>query len=387
MSVVGAIPQANPRASFQERREEIRIATDRVLDSGRYILGSECEAFEQEFASHRGFSHGVGVASGTDALTLALRAVGVAPGDGVITVSNTAVATVAAIELVGATPLLVDVDPARFTMDPERLESLIRELSKAGSGVIPKAIVPVHLYGQMADMSAIMDVAARHGLIVVEDCAQAHGADLDGRPAGTWGVCGCFSFYPTKNLPAMGDGGLIATSDSDIAESVRRLRQYGWVERCESQTVGTNSRLDELQAAILRVNLRYLKRDNDRRRVIADRYDSGLPKSVATPKRAMNSTHAFHQYVVQVEGRDAFREHLSDGAIGTLIHYPVPVHLQGAYRGRLLGGESLPVTESLAHRIVSLPIFPQLALADVDRVTLRSAEWSVASVEVGVAGR
>ena len=290
------IPQAAPGYAYTERRVEIDEVTRRVLESGTYILGPQVEAFEEEFAAYIGVRHGVGVANGTDALELALRAIGIGPGDAVFTVSHTAVATVAAIGRCGALPVFVDVDPSTYTMDPEKLASAIRSSDKRRD-IRPAAVVPVHLYGQMADMPAILDLSRAAGLKVVEDCAQAHGARLAGRRAGTWGDAAAFSFYPTKNLGAFGDGGLVATDDAALASNVRRLRQYGWSEARVSIRPGANSRLDELQAAILRVGLRYLDADNERRRATARLYDQlgcsrawALRQSRPAPSTSTTST-------------------------------------------------------------------------------------------------
>jgi dTDP-4-amino-4,6-dideoxygalactose transaminase len=355
------IPQNHPQANVLAHKAEIEAAMARVLSSGWYILGEEVAAFEREFASYIGSSHAIGVASGTDAIQIALRALGVGAGDVVATVSHTAVATVAAIELAGATPLLVDIDPQTFTMDAERLERAIgREV---------KAIVAVHLYGHPADLRAVLPIAERFGAALIEDCAQSHGAALDGRVTGTWGRLGAFSFYPTKNLGALGDGGAVVTSDAELAARIRSLREYGWRERYVSSEAGLNSRLDELQAAILRVKLGYLDVENARRREIASWYNElldGLPLTL--PKIAAGATHVYHQYVVRSDRRDALREHLKASNIGALIHYPVPVHLQPAYRDRVLRAGTLAVTEAAAREVLSLPMFPELERTQAERV-------------------
>ncbi len=359
------IPQTNPKAGYLARRGEIDAAVARVLDSGWYILGAEVAGFEREFASYIRVGHAVGVGSGTDALQLALRACGVGAGDLVITVSHTAVATVAAIGLCGAGPVFVDIDPTTFTMEPERLEEAIR---KSHGGRL-KAVVPVHLYGLPADMASIGEIARRHGLRVVEDCAQSHGASIDGRKTGTFGDIAAFSFYPTKNLGALGDGGMVTTGDPDLAEHVRRLREYGWRERYVSGEPGLNSRLDELQAAILRVKLRYLDEDNASRRRIAGLYDSLLTGTgLVLPRGRAGAEHVYHQYVIRSRERDALRRHLRERGIGTLVHYPVPVHLQPAYAASPGEGRRLPHTEKVAGEILSLPIYPELDEESVRRV-------------------
>ena len=272
MSQLPMIPQTDPRASYLEHKAEIDTAIQRVLDSGWYILGKEVDAFERAFAAYVGITHAIGVANGTDALELALRACGIGPGDLVFTVSHTAVATVAAIELVGATPVLVDIDPATYTLDPNCLEAALAH-PPAGR---PKAVIPVHLYGQPADMPAILELVRRYDLYIIEDCAQSHGAKLAGRMTGSWGDIAAFSFYPTKNLGALGDGGMVVTKDHDLAEKVQLLRQYGWKKRYVSEYPGGNSRLDELQAAILHSKLPYLDLENHRRREIASQYSELL---------------------------------------------------------------------------------------------------------------
>jgi dTDP-4-amino-4,6-dideoxygalactose transaminase len=303
----------------------------------------------------------VGVGSGTEAVHLALRACGVGPGDAVLTVSHTAVATVAAIELAGAAAVLVDIDPATYTMSPASLEEALGRL-RPGAGR-PRAVIPVHLYGQPADMPAIMDIARRHGLLVIEDCAQAHGAALAGRLAGTWGDAAAFSFYPTKNLGALGDGGAVAAATPELAGRLRMLREYGWRERYVSELPGgMNARLDEVQAAILRVKLRHLDADNRRRREHAARYDALLADSGLTlPSPRQSATHVYHQYVVAAPRRDELREHLRAGGVGTLIHYPVPVHLQPAYAGRVAVPVPLRHTEQACRHILSLPMYPELS--------------------------
>jgi dTDP-4-amino-4,6-dideoxygalactose transaminase len=378
------IPQTDPRANYLAHKDEIDAAIAAVLTGGRYILGEQVAVFEREFAAYLGAGHAIGVGSGTDALHLALRACDVGPGDRVFTVSHTAVATVAAIELTGATPVLVDIDPATFTMDPNRLEEAVRaedgekrkekgerragnELSLASGLSSPvsrrrSAVISVHLYGHPADMAAILEIARRYNLWVIEDCAQSHGATIDGQKTGTFGDIAAFSFYPTKNLGALGDGGAVVTSDPALAEQTRLLREYGWRERYVSAIPGLNSRLDELQAAILRVKLRYLDTENARRRALAAEYDRLLADSgVRTPSTRPDASHVFHQYVIRSNRRDALQAYLRSQGIGTLIHYPAPVHAQPAYAGRLSIGEGLPHTEAAGREILGLPMFPELS--------------------------
>lgn len=362
------IPQSNPKAGYETRRAEINAALARVLDSGWYILGTEVRAFEQEFAAFIGPDrHAVGVASGTDALQLALRAGGVGPGDAVLTVSHTAVATVTAIVLCGAAPVFVDIDPATFTLDPNCLEETLRERDRRGL-TRPKAVVPVHLYGHPADMTAIGEIARRHELLIVEDCAQSHGARRQGRMTGAWGDLAAFSFYPTKNLGALGDGGLVVTGDAGLAEQVRLLRQYGWSTRYVSAIPGDNSRLDEMQAAILRVKLPTLNADNARRRDIARHYQTLLTGAeLALPETATDIEHVFHQYVVRSPARDKLRDFLQVNGVGTTIHYPVPVHHQPAYT-RFADGCALPRTDAAAASVLSLPMFPELTETEAETV-------------------
>jgi len=358
------IAQTNPKAGYLAHQVEIDAALRRVVESGWYILGPEVDAFETEFAAYCGVAHGVAVASGTDALELALRACGVAPGHAVFTVSHTAVATVAAIERCGAEPVLVDIEPTTYTLDPNALDDALQ----GWQGARPAAVVPVHLYGQMADMPAILAIAARHGLRVIEDCAQAHGASLSGRGAGTWGDAAAFSFYPTKNLGALGDGGAVVTADADIARRVRELRQYGWRERYISAVPGINSRLDELQAAVLRVKLRHLDVGNERRRVIASAYrDSLAGTSLGLTTCRPEAVHVYHQFVVRSPSRARLQAHLKLRGIGTLIHYPEPVHRQPAYAGRLVHGDQSHA-EQAAASVLSLPMYPELEDSQVAQV-------------------
>jgi dTDP-4-amino-4,6-dideoxygalactose transaminase len=351
------IPQTDPKAAYLAQRREIDVALARVLQGGRYILGDEVAAFERAFAAYIGARHALGVANGTDALVLALRALGVGALDYVVTVPHTAVATVAAIELAGAKPLLIDIDPSSYTMDATELARVLT----APPGRIA-AVIPVHLYGQPAELDAILPLARRHGVPVVEDCAQCHGATLGGRRLGSFGDVAAFSFYPTKNLGALGDGGAVVTGDDALAERVRALREYGWRQRYVSDIAGMNSRLDELQAAILGVKLAALDADNARRAAIADAYDGGLAGlSLGLPARRSGASHVFHQYVVRSPARDRLRAMLTQRGIGTNIHYPVPVHLQPAYHGRVsLGPSGLGASERAAREVLSLPIYPQL---------------------------
>ncbi len=360
------IPQTDPRAGYFEQKAEIDAAIARVLMSGQYILGHEVEVFEAAFAAWLGVGHAVGAGSGTDAIELAVRACGIGPGELVFTVSHTAVATVAAIERAGAVPVLVDIEPGGFTMDPASLAAALR----APPPGRPAAILPVHLYGEPADLAPIRELARRHHLYLIEDCAQSHGAAYRGRPTGSFGDIACFSFYPTKNLGALGDAGMTTTDDPELAVALRELREYGWRERYVSARTGINTRLDPLQAAILAARLPRVGDDNARRQRIAACYDQGLAGlPLGLPRRHAECAHVFHQYVIRSAERDRLREHLRAAQIGTGIHYPVPVHLQPAYQGRL--GEfpaGLPETTRAVREILSLPIYPQLAEESADRV-------------------
>ncbi len=339
------------KPQHRELREEIRAAVEQVLDDGWFILGRQGEAFEREFAGYCGVAHCVGVGSGTEAIHLALVAAGVQPGDDVVTSSLTAVPTCSAITFAGARPLFVDVNPRTFTMDPEKLESAITPRTRA--------ILPVHLYGQAVDMDPILEVGRSRGIPVIEDACQAHGAEYKGRRTGSLGMMAAFSFYPTKNLGASGDAGAVATNDSELADKLRLLRNYGQKKRYYHEIKGFNSRLDEMQAAILRVKLRHLNRWNELRRTKARLYDS-LLREVVRPIEADYARHVYHLYVVRSRRRDQLQRFLAERGIGSFIHYPVPVHLQEAYRDLGLSRGSLPATELCADQILSLPLYPEL---------------------------
>jgi dTDP-4-amino-4,6-dideoxygalactose transaminase len=345
------------KTQYLSIQPEVDAALARVLASGQFILGVEVEAFEREFAQACGVDYAVGVDSGTSAIQLSLLACGVGAGDEVITVSNTAVATVAAIELTGAKPVLVDVHPQTLTLDPSKLETALTPCTRA--------VVPVHLFGCPADLKPILDFARVHGLFVVEDCAQAHGAKYHGKSVGGWGHLSAFSFYPTKNLGAYGDGGAVLTNDPALAERVRLLREYGWRGNRISEQKGINARLDEMQAAILRVKLHYLAQWNDRRRELVSLYQSLLADILSLLIEPPKTRHAYHQFVVRHPRRDALRTYLREHGIHTQIHYPVPIHVQPAYRSLAV---PLPETESAADQILSLPLYPELRNEDVERV-------------------
>lgn len=340
---------------------EIDRAISRVLRSGWFILGPEMEAFEQEFADYLGIANCVGVASGTEALALALLACGVGPGDSVITVAHTAVPTASAVTMIGAQPVFVDVQPDTGLMDVSQVEAAITPQTRA--------IIPVHLYGHCVDMEPLLQIAAENGVPVIEDAAQAHGALYKGQKAGTMGTAGCFSFYPSKNLGCYGDGGAITTADRALAEELVMLRNYGQRARYYHEILGFNCRLDEIQAAILGVKLGYLDQWNNRRREIGQLYNESLGHlPLRLPAERPGNKHVYHLYVIQTTKRDALQASLTKLGIQSLIHYPVPVHLQKAYR--YLGYEpgSLPETEKLAHEILSLPIHPHMHDDEVDTV-------------------
>lgn len=361
MTTIKRILPADPRATYLSAKAEINSAIQRVLDSGTYIMGAELLAFEKELAEFLGATGVVGVANGTDAIELALRACGIGPGDKVATVANTVTATVSAIAASGAEPVFIEIEPDTMLMSVEDLAATLAD----SDGRNIKAVVPVHLYGQACDMPAIMELAGRHGLRVVEDCAQAHGSKIGGRTAGTWGDLAAFSFYPTKNLGALGDAGAIVGGRADLLDRCRRLRQYGWRTRYVSEEHGRNSRLDEMQAAILRVRLGRLAAENAHRQTLADRYLSVLAGSaVSLPVVRAGRTHTWHQFVVRTQRRDELKVHLERLGILSGVLYPVPIHRQEAYAQTIC----LSVTEQACNEVISLPLHPGLGLADIDRV-------------------
>ncbi len=366
------IPLVDLKAQYETVRDEVQLALVEALESMELTLGPNLRAFEAEFAIHCGVEHTVGVSSGTDALYLALRACGVGPGDEVITVANTFVATVEAIVLLGATPVFVDIDPDTYTLDPARLRGAI--------GPRSRAIVPVHLYGQMADMEAVMAIARRYGLTVVEDACQAHGAEFQGRRAGSIGDAAAFSFYVSKNLGAYGESGAVTTSSLPIAECVRRLRDHGSTRKYEHDEMGVNARMDELQAAVLRVKLRHLDEWNARRRALAARYDELLASAdIDLPITRPAAQHVFHLYVVRLAERERVRQLLADRGIATGVHYPTPIHKQPAALGLGRVAGDLRVTEAFADQILSLPMYAELSdeqlqhIADSLTAALRAA--------------
>jgi dTDP-4-amino-4,6-dideoxygalactose transaminase len=347
------VPFVDLKAQHDLLAQELNEAIQRVMTRSWFILGAELEAFEAEFAIYCGVKHCVGVGSGTEALHLALRACGVGPGHEVITASHSFIATALAIIWTGATPVFVDIDSENYTVDPAQIAHAITPKTRA--------ILPVHLYGQCADMDPILAVAAEHNLYVVEDAAQAHGAFYKGRKAGAMGHLGCFSFYPAKNFGACGDAGAIVTSDPQLDRKLRMLRNYGQSSKYHHETMGFNSRLDELQAAILRTKLPHLDAWNESRRNAGECYLSTLEKRFSPPKTKVGCVPNYHLFVIQCDDRDSLQQHLRGHAIETLMHYPVPIHRQTAFRDLPHRDCDLFVTERIAQRVLSLPMFPTIS--------------------------
>ena len=357
------IPQCSPLANYQAHKPEIDRAVLQTMDSGWYILGREVESFEKEFAAWNGSALCVSCANGTDALELILRASGVGRDDQVITVANTAVATISAIERTGAQPVFADISPETFTMCPVSLDKLLGQ----GTDKV-KAVIAVHLFGHPSAINEIGAIAEKSGRILIEDCAQAHGAAVNGKNVGSFGAAAAFSFYPTKNLGALGDGGAVVTDSPELAEKIRCLRQYGWEQRYISSYAGINSRLDEIQAAVLRVKLKYLDEENRKRQALAAVYDAGLAEltELATPKVSPGCSHVYHQYVILADKRDQLQAFLKANGVGTAVHYPEAVHRQPAYIR--YAGTGLPRTEEVNRKLLSLPMFPELELEAAEQV-------------------
>lgn len=368
------IPFVDLRAQYLSIKHDVDAAIQGVLDSCQFTLGNEVVAFEQEFAAYCACTHGIGVNTGTSALHLALLAAGIGPGDEVITVPFTFVATVSAIGYTGARPVFVDIDPRSYTMDPAAIEGAI--------GPRTKAIVPVHLYGQPADMDPILDIARRRGLAVIEDACQAHGAEYKGRRAGSLGDLGCFSFYPGKNLGAYGEGGMVVTNDAGHARTIRMLRDWGAEKKYHHVLKGFNFRLEGIQGAVLRVKLRHLEQWTQARRAAAARYDALLAGTgVATPHAAEDMRHVYHLYVVRTAQRQAWQDALGAQGIQTGIHYPTPVHLLPAYAdlGHRVG--DFPHAEQAANEVLSLPMFPELTASQCE--TVAQAVAALAASDAG----
>lgn len=356
--MTGRIPVSNPKANYLAHKDEIDEAIARVLDNGWYVGGEEVERFEREFAQYLGVKHVVAVGSGTDALAIALRALGIGHGDEVIMPSWTCTPTAAAVALAGARPVFIDISDETQTLNPDLIEEAITENTKA--------VIPVHLYGRAADMNAIMNIASYHALHVVEDACQAHGAMSGGKRVGSFGIAGCFSFYPTKNLSAIGDGGAVVTNNDVLARELRLARNYGWDDNRSAGRIYGQSRLDPIQAAVLRVKLKYLDVENARRADIARFYGDAISSigcgdiDLQLPHyNPGENSHVFHQYVVRVPNRDSVMASLLSDGIETAIHYPVPIHQQPAYAH--YNGWFLPITNKQADAVMSIPMYPELA--------------------------
>ena len=345
------IPMVDLKGQYQTLKDEIEKGFTETFERTSFILGPNVKAFEKEAADFLGVEHAVTCASGTDALHLALLGAGIGPGDEVITTSFTFIATAEAISYVGATPVYVDIRPDTFNIDPDLIEAAITPRTRA--------ILPVHLFGQPADMNAIMAIAEKHGLLVIEDCAQSIGADIDGRMTGSIGLAGCHSFFPSKNLGCYGDGGMVTTNDAGLAEKLRMLRNHGSKVRYHHDIVGFNSRLDELQAVVLRAKLKHLARYNKERRRAAHAYSRMLKDVVTPPREDGIGTHVYHQYTILTDRRDAIMQKLGENEIGCAVYYPIPLHQQNVF-AEICQGVSLPVTEDVSRRCMSLPIYPEL---------------------------
>lgn len=354
------IPLVDLKKQYQDIKEEVLAEIGQALDGMQLFLGRNVQAVESGFAAYCGTQSAIGVGSGTDALQVALLACGVGPGDEVITVSHTFFATVEAIVLTGARPVLVDIDPETYNIDPAQVERAINRRTRA--------IIPVHLYGQPANMAPILELAHKYNLKVIEDACQAHGAQYRGRRTGGLGDVGCFSFYFTKNLGAYGESGMITTSDLDIAKRCRMLRDHGQGAKYVHSLFGINGRLDEIQAAVLKVKLPHLDDWLERRRSLARVYNASLPSSIVTPKEMFGARHVYHLYVIRTPDRDQLRTWLETKGVGTGMHYPIPIHLQEAWRQYGGAALSLPVTEKITGEILSLPMYPELTAEEVGYV-------------------
>jgi dTDP-4-amino-4,6-dideoxygalactose transaminase len=366
---VKVVPFFNLTRQYKKIKGEILSATQSVYEKGRFILGEEVSAFEKEFSHYCGVRYGVGVGSGTDALYLALRATGIGKGDEVVTVANSFIATALAISFTGATPLFIDIDPKTYTMDPNSLELLLKRQRAKKSGRKIKAVLPVHLYGHPADMDSIMEIADHYDLVVIEDACQAHGAKYGRRKVGSFGAMGCFSFYPTKNLGGYGDGGMVVTAHQEYEQKLRLLRCYGERKKYHHILKGHNSRLDEIQAAILRVKLKYLDQWNEERRRKAKIYTERLsPLSVVCPSERKGARHVFHLYAIQTGNRDSLQAFLKKKGIETLIHYPIPIPLQKAYQEMGYRKKDFPLTDQWSRKILSLPFFPEMKESEMEEV-------------------
>ena len=381
------VPFLDLKTQFREIEHEVLPMVKEAMENAAFIGGPQVSGFETEFAAFCDSKYGVGVNSGTDALRFALIAAGVGPGDEVITVPHTFIATTEAISQVGAKPVFVDIDPKTYNMDPNRLEEYLnRRFKEFGSGLQPlasslqqqpKAVIPVHIYGQPADMDPILEIANKKKLVVIEDACQAHGALYKGKKAGSMGVAGCFSFYPGKNLGAYGEGGAVVTQSEAIANKIRMIRDHGQAKKYYHDMEGYNGRLDAIQAGVLRIKLRRLASWNESRRQNAGYYNELLSpiKGVTVPKEAEGCRHVYHLYVILADDRDGLQKYLNDKGIGTGLHYPVPLHLQKAYSYQGYKEGEFPVTESVAKRLLSLPMFPELTKAQIEYVAQTVKEF------------
>ncbi len=363
-----SVPFVDLRAQYHSIKAEVDAAVLALLDSTQFVLGRDVEAFESLFAPYAQSTRVLGTSSGTSALHLAMLAAGIGPGDEVITTPHTFIASVSAIDYCGATPVFVDIDPVSFTIDPKLIEDAITERTKA--------ILPVHLYGQMADMDPIVEIADRHGIAVIEDAAQAHGAEYRGRRAGSIGLAGCFSFYPGKNLGAYGEGGAVSTSDDQVARTVQMLRDWGAEEKYHHVLKGFNYRLEGMQGAVLQVKMAYIEAWTEARRAAAGRYDEWLAGSgVEVPRQLDGHRHVYHVYAIRTDDRAGLQAHLTDQGVGTGIHYPIPVHLQPAFAELGHGRGDFPHTEAAADEVLSLPMFPEITPQQQDRVVTAVRAW------------
>jgi dTDP-4-amino-4,6-dideoxygalactose transaminase len=354
------IPILDLKDQYRALKEEIYGALDEVFEGGHFINGPNVKALESEIAQYVGTEYAIGLNSGTDALHLALRALDIGPGDEVITSPFTFVATTEAIGIVGATPVFVDIDPATFNIDPALIEAAITPKTRA--------ILPIHLYGRPAPMHEILAIAKRHNLAVIEDCAQAIGASIDGKRVGSFGDVGCFSFFPSKNLGAFGDGGMATTNRKDLADRMRSLRAHGGRVKYHHEELGVNSRLDEVQAAILRIKLPHLESWIDQRRANADAYSLALTSVAVVPTQDTDSRHVFHQYTIRVNDRDAVQKTLAEKGVQTMVYYPVPLHLQEVHASLGYTEGSFPHSEAAAKEVLSLPMFPELSAEQREQV-------------------
>lgn len=369
------IPILELKTQYAEIREEVERAVCEVLARTQYILGPEVSAFEAEFARWNGIEHGVGVASGTDALVLALRAFEIGAGDEVIVPPFTFMATAGAVSMVGATPVFCDIEPVTYNLDPAKIEAKITPRTKA--------IQVVHLYGHPADMKAIQEIARRHNLKIIEDCAQATGAEYFGKKVGTIGDIGCYSFFPSKNLGGVGDGGMVLTRDADVAERLRSLRGHGSRKKYFHEELGTNSRLDEVQAAVLRIKLKHLDRWNEKRRAVARAYGEGMQGVVQTPRELNGCRHVYHQYTVRSTRREELMEWLGQQGVGAVIYYPRALHLQQVYAHLNHQSGDFPQTDQAQGEVLSLPMYPELTAAQIDQVVSAVKRFHTQPVQAG----